>query len=39
VRDLDPRAAVQAFTEIYSRPSLRWEDLLGIRDLTALPGL
>jgi len=32
VRGLDPRAAVQTFTEIYSRPSLRWEDLVRIRD-------
>jgi lactate 2-monooxygenase len=39
VRELEPRAAVQAFTEIYSRPSLRWEDLLRIRDLTSLPVL
>ncbi len=39
VQDLDPRAAVQTFTEIYSRPSLRWDDLLRIRDLTALPVL
>ena len=39
VRELDPRAAVQTFTEIYSRPSLRWEDLLRIRDLTSLPVL
>ena len=37
VRDLDPRAAVQTFTEIYSRPSLRWEDIVSIRDLTRLP--
>jgi lactate 2-monooxygenase len=37
VRGLDPRAAVQTFTEIYSRPSLRWEDLTRIRDLTRLP--
>jgi isopentenyl diphosphate isomerase/L-lactate dehydrogenase-like FMN-dependent dehydrogenase len=37
VRDVDPRAAVQTFTEIYSRPSLRWDDLLRIRDLTSLP--
>jgi len=36
VRGLDPRAAVQTFTEIYSRPSLRWEDLVRIRDLTRL---
>jgi isopentenyl diphosphate isomerase/L-lactate dehydrogenase-like FMN-dependent dehydrogenase len=39
VRELDPRAAVQTFTEIYSRPSLRWDDLSGIRDLTSLPVL
>jgi lactate 2-monooxygenase len=37
VRELDPRAAVQTFTEIYSRPSLQWDDLLRIRDLTSLP--
>jgi len=37
VRELDPRAAVQTFTEIYSRPSLRWDDLVRIRDLTSLP--
>jgi lactate 2-monooxygenase len=37
VRELDARAAVQTFTEIYSRPSLRWDDLLRIRDLTSLP--
>jgi isopentenyl diphosphate isomerase/L-lactate dehydrogenase-like FMN-dependent dehydrogenase len=39
VRELDPRAAVQTFTEIYSRPSLEWDDLLRIRDLTSLPVL
>lgn len=39
VRDLDPRTAVQAFTEIYSRPSLRWDDLERVRDLTRLPVL
>jgi lactate 2-monooxygenase len=39
VRGLDPRAAVQTFTEIYSRPSLQWEDLLRIRELTSLPVL
>jgi isopentenyl diphosphate isomerase/L-lactate dehydrogenase-like FMN-dependent dehydrogenase len=39
VRELDPRASVQTFTEIYSRPSLRWDDLLRIRDLTSLPVL
>ena len=36
---LDPRASVQAFTEIYSRPSLQWDDLERIRDLTRLPVL
>jgi isopentenyl diphosphate isomerase/L-lactate dehydrogenase-like FMN-dependent dehydrogenase len=37
VHGLDPRAAVQTFTEIYSRPSLRWKDIVSIRDLTRLP--
>src|SRR5919198_1417250 len=37
VRSLDPRGAVQTFTEIYSRPSLRWDDVVRIRDLTKLP--
>jgi lactate 2-monooxygenase len=39
VQGLDPRAAVQTFTEIYSRPSLQWEDLQRIRELTSLPVL
>jgi lactate 2-monooxygenase len=39
VRGMDPRGAVQAFTEIYSRPSLRWDDVVRIRDLTRLPVL
>lgn len=39
VRGLDPRAAVQTFTEIYSRPSLQWSDLVRIRNLTSLPVL
>lgn len=39
MRGLDPRAAVQTFTEIYSRPSLQWRDLSRIRDLTSLPVL
>jgi lactate 2-monooxygenase len=39
VRGLDPRAAVQTFTEIYSRPSLQWSDLVAIRNLTSLPVL
>jgi lactate 2-monooxygenase len=37
VRGLDPRAAVQTFTEIYSRPSLQWDDVVRIRNLTQLP--
>jgi len=32
-----PRAAVQHFTATYSRPSLTWEDLAFLRDLTHLP--
>ncbi|MEO9329351.1 alpha-hydroxy-acid oxidizing protein [Gordonia aurantiaca] len=32
-----PRAAVQTFLDIYSRPSLSWEDLAGLRDRTKLP--
>jgi lactate 2-monooxygenase len=31
------RAAVQRFIEIYSRPSLRWEDLPFLRERTDLP--
>jgi lactate 2-monooxygenase len=31
------RAAVQRFVEIYSRPSLRWEDLPFLRERTDLP--
>ena len=32
-----PRAAVRLFLEIYSRPSLRWDDLSFLRNLTSLP--
>ena len=32
-----PRAAVQTFLETYSRPSLTWDDLPRLRELTALP--
>jgi lactate 2-monooxygenase len=32
-----PRAAVQRFVATYSRPSLRWDDLSFLRDLTQLP--
>jgi lactate 2-monooxygenase len=31
------RAAVQRFVEVYSRPSLTWEDLPGLRERTKLP--
>src|SRR5439155_2563377 len=31
------RAAVQRFVQIYSRPSLRWEDLPFLRERTRLP--
>jgi lactate 2-monooxygenase len=31
------RAAVQTFTQIYSRPSLAWEDLQFLREQTSLP--
>ncbi|MEA2132240.1 MAG: lactate 2-monooxygenase [Solirubrobacteraceae bacterium] len=33
----DGRAAVQRFTEIFSRPSLSWEDLPFLRERTKLP--
>src|SRR4051794_19106789 len=33
----DARAAVQRFVELYSRPSLTWEDLPFLRDRTSLP--
>ena len=33
----DARAAVQRFTQIYSRPSLTWEDLPFLREQTSLP--
>ncbi len=31
------RAAVQRFVRIYSRPSLTWEDLARLREMTSLP--
>ncbi|MCG7633418.1 alpha-hydroxy-acid oxidizing protein [Gordonia McavH-238-E] len=37
LRSPQPRAAVQTFLDIYSRPSLNWDDLAGLRDRTALP--
>jgi isopentenyl diphosphate isomerase/L-lactate dehydrogenase-like FMN-dependent dehydrogenase len=32
-----PRAAVETFLEVFSRPSLRWADLAWLRDRTELP--
>lgn len=32
-----PRAAVQTFLDIYSRPSLTWNDVAGLRNRTTLP--
>lgn len=32
-----PRAAVQTFLDIYSRPSLNWDDIAALREKTALP--
>ena len=37
LRDGRGRAAVQRFIEIYSRPSLTWEDLGFLRERTELP--
>lgn len=33
----EPRAAVQTFLDIYSRPSLNWDDIATLREKTALP--
>lgn len=33
----EPRASVQTFLDIYSRPSLNWKDIAGLRDRTNLP--
>lgn len=33
----EPRAAVETFLDIYSRPSLNWDDIALLRDLTKLP--
>jgi lactate 2-monooxygenase len=33
----EPRAAVETFLEVFSRPSLTWEDLPRLRELTNLP--
>ena len=37
LRSGEPRAAVQRFVATYSRPSLTWENLSILRDLTRLP--
>ena len=37
LRSGEPRAAVQRFVATYSRPSLTWENLSFLRDLTRLP--
>ena len=37
LRSGEPRAAVQRFVATYSRPSLTWDDLRFLRDLTELP--
>jgi lactate 2-monooxygenase len=36
---LEPRAAVETFLEVFSRPSLTWADLPRLRDMTTLPVL
>ncbi|GAC57820.1 putative FMN-dependent dehydrogenase [Gordonia hirsuta DSM 44140 = NBRC 16056] len=33
----EPRAAVQTFLDIYSRPSLNWGDIASLREKTTLP--
>ncbi|MFT3660798.1 MAG: alpha-hydroxy-acid oxidizing protein [Gordonia sp. (in: high G+C Gram-positive bacteria)] len=33
----EPRAAVQTFLDIYSRPSLSWDDVTSLREKTSLP--
>ncbi|MFT4085550.1 MAG: alpha-hydroxy-acid oxidizing protein [Gordonia sp. (in: high G+C Gram-positive bacteria)] len=33
----EPRAAVQTFLDIYSRPSLSWDDIATLRERTSLP--
>ncbi|MET3805786.1 isopentenyl diphosphate isomerase/L-lactate dehydrogenase-like FMN-dependent dehydrogenase [Nakamurella sp. UYEF19] len=37
LRSSVPRASVQTFLEVYSRPSLTWENLALLRELTSLP--
>lgn len=37
LRSPEPRAAVETFLDIYSRPSLSWEDIATLRTRTRLP--
>jgi lactate 2-monooxygenase len=37
LRSPDPRAAVRRFLQVYSRPSLTWDDLPFLREQTKLP--
>jgi isopentenyl diphosphate isomerase/L-lactate dehydrogenase-like FMN-dependent dehydrogenase len=39
LRSPEPRAAVETFLDIYSRPSLTWTDIATLRDRTDLPVL
>ncbi|WP_182346426.1 alpha-hydroxy-acid oxidizing protein [Tomitella gaofuii] len=39
LRSPEPRAAVETFLDIYSRPSLSWEDIATLRGRTRLPVL
>ncbi len=37
LRAPEPRAAVETFLEVFSRPALTWQDLPRLRELTSLP--
>jgi lactate 2-monooxygenase len=37
LRSLEPRVAVQTFLDVFSRPSLSWENLAFLREHTSLP--
>ncbi|GAA1841190.1 alpha-hydroxy-acid oxidizing protein [Microlunatus capsulatus] len=39
LRSAEPRAAVQAFLDVYSNPGLSWDHLATLRDRTTLPVL
>ncbi|SDH98710.1 FMN-dependent dehydrogenase, includes L-lactate dehydrogenase and type II isopentenyl diphosphate isomerase [Rhodococcus triatomae] len=39
LRSPEPRAAVETFLDIYSRPSLSWSDIESLRERTSLPVL